>query len=58
MCIIAENRQPLSLGEEEINEMDCFIYLGSIKSTKGGAEEGVKSRIKKDNVAFVQLNPI
>ena len=37
---------------------DHFTYLGSVMSTSGGADEDVKSRINKANVAFNMLRPI
>lgn len=58
MKMNAENRQALNFDGEEIEEVYTFSYLGSVVSTSGGAEEDVKNRIKKANVAFVQLYPI
>jgi hypothetical protein len=40
---------------KELEEINEYSYLGSIVTGGGGADEDVTSRIKKPNVAFVQL---
>jgi len=44
--------------EMEIEEVGCFVHLGSVVSGSGGTEEDVASRIKKANGVFVQLYPV
>jgi hypothetical protein len=41
-----------------IEEVESFVYLGSVISKTEGTEEDVASRIKRANGAFVQLYPI
>lgn len=57
MRINSKTDDKLSIDDEEIEQVDTFIYLGSMVSKKGGAEEDIKSRIRKANGAFVQLYP-
>jgi hypothetical protein len=40
---------------KELDNVNEKIYLGSIVTGAGGTDEDVISRIKKANVAFVQL---
>jgi hypothetical protein len=48
--------------EEKMNiydmEVEPFTYLKSIATKYGGANEGVRSRIRKANGAFIQLYPV
>ena len=37
----------MTLGNERIDQVDSFNYLGSIISKHGGSSEDVKSRIAK-----------
>ena len=41
-----------------IEEVDEFIYLGSVVSKKGGTDEDIQARIGKARRAFVMLRPI
>ena len=58
MRVSASNIQKFRLQETEIEEVESFVYLGSVMSEKGGTEEDVESRIKKVNGLFVQLYPV
>jgi hypothetical protein len=55
MKVNASNIQKSGLEETEIEEVESFVYLGSVVSENGGTEEDVVSRIKKANGVFVQL---
>jgi hypothetical protein len=48
----------LQLGEEEIQEAEEFVYLGSIISKRGGSDEDITARSKKAKATFSQLPPI
>ena len=48
----------LSIGETVIDRVDEFQYLGSVITKNGGTDEDIKQRLKKANVAFMQLKPI
>ena len=48
----------VTLGEEAIEEVEHFTYLGSIVGTHGGTELDVMARIGKARVAFLQLENI
>lgn len=61
ISINAKNTQPLILEGEDIEEVERFLYiLGNYHIDRGGAEDDVKlkARIRKSNVAFIQLYPI
>jgi hypothetical protein len=58
MRVNTSNTQKFSLADTEIEEVESFVYLGSVVSKTGGTEEDVSSRIKKANGVFVQLYPI
>jgi hypothetical protein len=58
MRVNTSNRQKFSLEDAEIEEVESFVYLGSVVSKTGGTEEGVSSRIKKADGVFVQRYPI
>ena len=51
---ISEDEQAI-LGNEKIDQVGSFSYLGSIISKDGGSSEGVKSRIAKAQGVFSQL---
>ncbi|KAL6485865.1 hypothetical protein MHYP_G00052570 [Metynnis hypsauchen] len=53
-----KQERPLQLQGEDLKETDCFIYLGSVVNTDGGADEDVRSRINKARLAFNTLRPI
>jgi hypothetical protein len=44
--------EKVSLGNEKIDQIDAFIYLGSIISKDDGSSEDVKSRIAKAHGVF------
>jgi len=46
------------LGDESIEDVESFVYLGSKVTKDGGAMQDVAQRIQKANVAFVQLYPV
>ena len=41
-----------------LEEVETFTYLGSIVNNHGGTDAGVKARIGKARVAFLQLKNI
>jgi hypothetical protein len=47
--------EKIEINEKELEEVNEYSYLGSIVTGGGGADEDVTNRIKKANVAFVQL---
>lgn len=58
MRLNARTAEALELHGKVVEEVTLFQYLGSIVTAGGGAKEDVRSRIKKANVAFIQLYPI
>jgi hypothetical protein len=44
------------MNENDIEELNQFLYVSSMLTNTGGAEGDVKTRIQKANAAFVQLN--
>ena len=49
---------PVTLRGESIEDVDIFIYLGSMVAKDGGVAQDVSQRIRKANGAFVQLYPV
>lgn len=49
---------PIAIGEEELEEVDQFTYLGSVISKTGGTDEDIKARISKARQAFAMLKPV
>jgi hypothetical protein len=58
ITVNTSNTQKFILEHTEIEEVESFIYPGSVVSENGGTEEDVASRIKKANGVFVQLYPV
>ena len=54
---ISEDEQ-VTLGNEKIDQVGSFSYLGSIISKDGGSIEDVKSRIAKAQGVFAQLKQV
>ena len=54
------NRQqdPVWLHQEDIKEVDKFVYLGSVVSKDGWTDEDIKCRMNKARAAFNTLRPI
>lgn len=50
--------QTIEINGTRVEEVQNFIYLGSVISTQGGAEEDVRRRIQLANVAFGSLNHV
>ena len=46
------------LGGKVLEEVDCFVYLGSIIDKQGGTDNDVKARISKARTAFLMLAKI
>jgi hypothetical protein len=49
---------PFTRRGESIEDVDSFIYLGSMVAKAGGVEQDVLQQIQKANGAFVQLYPV
>ncbi|CAH8556054.1 unnamed protein product [Schistosoma curassoni] len=54
----AEDNNPITLDGETLEDVESFIYLGSIIDEQGGSDADVKARIGKAMVAFLQLKNI
>ncbi|VDO54221.1 unnamed protein product [Schistosoma margrebowiei] len=54
----AVNSNPITLDGETLEDVESFIYLGSIIDEKGGSDADVKARIGKARAVFLQLNNI
>jgi hypothetical protein len=55
MRVNATVGEKLFICVKEIEQVDSFTYLGSTVSKDRGADEDVRSRIRKANGAFIQL---
>ncbi len=49
---------PIMLDGDALEEVDAFIYLGSIINKQGGSDADVKAQIGKARTAFIQLRNI
>ena len=58
MKINSKIKIKLEVNGNIIEKTEKFQYLGSLVKIDGGAEEDVKNRISKANIAFSQLNNI
>ena len=54
---ISEDEQ-VTLGNEKIEQVGSFSYLGSIISKDGGSSEDVKNRIARAQGVFSQLKKV
>ena len=52
------NTTPIMLEEEALEEVESFIYLGSIVDKQGGTDADVKIRVGKARAAFQQLKNV
>lgn len=52
------NETPLHVGQEQVERVHRFTYLGSVVSVTGGTEEDITSRIAKARATFAQLRPV
>ena len=48
----------LYINNDVIEEVDTFVYLGSVITTNGGADEDVERRIRLTRIAFESLHEI
>ena len=48
----------MTLGNEKIDQVGSYSYLGSVISKDGGSSEDVKSRIAKARGVFSQLKKV
>ena len=51
-------REAIVIEGKTLEEVESFVYLGSIMDKKGGTEADIKSRIGKARSAFTSLNKI
>ena len=58
MCINNKQADPLRLHQENIKEVEQFVYLGSVVNKDGGTEEDIRCRINKARYAFNTLRKI
>jgi hypothetical protein len=58
MRVNNKREDPFRLHQENIKEVEKFVYLGSIVSKNGGTEEDIKCRMNKAWHAFNCLRPI
>jgi len=58
MKILTRDMEPIKLSSGNVEEVQQFIYLGSIVSTDGGTEEDVKARLGKARVVFHMLHKL
>jgi len=50
--------EDITIGEQAVEEVDKFVYLGSVISKTGGTDEDIQARIRKAQQAFAILRPV
>jgi hypothetical protein len=58
MTVNVQRPVNITVGEEPIELVKAFTYLGSVVTEEGGAEEDIKSRLGKARRTFAQLNSV
>ena len=58
MRVNNKQHAPIQLHQEDIKEVDKFVYLGSVVNKDGGTDEDIKSRTSKARHAFRILRSI
>ena len=58
MRINSNNNTPITMNQNQLEEVASFTYLGTIISVDGGTEEDVRARIGKARATFNMLNNI
>ena len=58
MRINNTSTEPILLGDDTLEEVESFTYLGSIISNQGGTDADVKARIGKARTAYLLLKNI
>ena len=58
MKINTNNNTPIQVGNEVIENVEKFTYLGSVVTPNGGTEADVHSRINKARASFAQLSKV
>ena len=58
MRINTSRTEPIRLGDNEIEDVTSFTYLGSIVDTTGGTDQDIKIRIGKARTAYILLRKI
>jgi len=53
-----KQENPLALKEDNIEDVQEFVYLGSIINNSGGTDEDIRSRIRKAQQSFAILRPV
>jgi hypothetical protein len=48
----------LLLEGQEIEDVEKFVYLGSILTKSGGSKEDVESQVRKARTSFLSLNKV
>src|SRR5579871_6002493 len=54
----SNNQQAVIVGNQTLENIEQFTYLGSVVSLQGGTEEDIKSRLNKARAAFAMMKPI
>ena len=58
MRIKNKKQDPITLHDEDLNEVEQFVYQGSVVNKDGGKDEDIKSRTNKARHALNTLRPI
>jgi hypothetical protein len=49
------NREPITLGNTPLQEVDAINYLGSVINREGGTKEDVNTRIQKEEETKIRI---
>jgi hypothetical protein len=58
MKMNTSNDNPIILDGQPLEEVDSFVYLGSVVDKQGGTDSDVAARVGKARAAFIMLKNI
>ncbi|PIK40131.1 hypothetical protein BSL78_23032 [Apostichopus japonicus] len=58
MRINTRNQEPIFIGQEELQEVDRFVYLGATMTKDGGGMGDIANRIGKARCALIRLQKL
>ncbi|XP_033112168.1 uncharacterized protein LOC117113048 [Anneissia japonica] len=56
--INSNSNNRIQMGEQQLNEVDKYTYLGAIVSKQGGGGDDIINKIHKARISFMKLNRI
>ena len=57
MCLNCKKNDLITVGSNELEDIEAFIYLGSVLDKQGGTEADIKLQLALARSAFATLQP-